>query len=46
MLKKLKQFFCRHKWKCVYVYGFSADYKCLKCNKHIKESIFFLKLNK
>ena len=44
MIKKLKQFFCRHKWKCVYVYGFSADYKCYKCDKRTKDSIFFLKL--
>ena len=43
MIKKLKQYFCRHTWQLVYKYGFTADYKCSKCDKCIKETIFFLK---
>ena len=32
-MKNLKQFFCRHKWECIYVYRISADYVCTKCSK-------------
>lgn len=40
MIKKLKQLLCIHKWKCIYVYGMSADFKCKKCGKAKKDLLF------
>jgi len=36
MIKKLKQFFCKHSWRCVYIYGTYADWRCRKCDKKKK----------
>ena len=33
MLNKIKQYFCKHKWEEIYVYGFSSLYQCNKCKK-------------
>lgn len=41
MIKKLKQLFCIHKWKCIYVYGLSADFECKKCGKYKKDFLFY-----
>jgi len=37
IMKRLKQFFCRHKWECIFVYRISADYVCTKCYKTKKD---------
>ena len=33
MLKKIKQYFCKHKWNSLYVYGIFSLYQCDKCDK-------------
>lgn len=33
MIKKIKQYFCKHSWRCVYIYGTYADWRCRKCDK-------------
>lgn len=35
-MKKLKQIFCRHLWKCIYIYNINAEWQCVKCEKHKK----------
>lgn len=30
---RLKQFFCKHKYKVVYIYGATALWRCCKCDK-------------
>lgn len=36
MLKRLKQLFCKHRNKCVYIYNTFADWKCEKCGRRTK----------
>lgn len=33
MFKKIKQYFCKHKWQCMYIYGTTALWRCKKCDK-------------
>lgn len=33
MIKKIKQYFCKHKWQCMYIYGTTALWRCKKCDK-------------
>lgn len=39
MFKKIKEFLCIHKWKAIYIYGLSADFKCSRCGKYKKDFI-------
>ena len=34
--KYIKEYFCKHMWKCKYIYGTFADWECTKCSKHKK----------
>jgi alpha-glucuronidase len=36
IITKIRQYFCRHNWKCVYIYNIFADWRCTKCDKHKK----------
>jgi len=36
MIQKIRQYFCKHTYKCVYIYGTYADWRCLKCEKKKK----------
>ena len=33
MIQKIKQYFCKHTFKCLYIYGTFAEWKCKKCGK-------------
>lgn len=36
MIGKIKQWLCKHSWRCVYIYHMTADWKCNKCGKRKK----------
>ena len=36
MMLKLKQSICSHRWEEIWVYGWTADYRCTRCKKHGK----------
>ena len=36
IIKRIKQHICKHIWECKYIYNYTADWECKKCNKRKK----------